>query len=166
MLIRSAVELGDGFTLDLYLVPAADGGRYLRELRELAEGSERITFHEPVAPSELPATLNQYDVGVYSIPPINVNTRLALPNKFFDFVQARLAVALGPSVEMAALTREHDLGVISDDFGQESFTRAVRQLTPQAVQTFKANAHAAARELSSDQDQARTSAMITRLLGS
>lgn len=164
MLIRSAIELGPGYSLDLYLVPANDGGRYLRQLQEQAAGSDRVRLHDPVSPAELPAVLNAYDVGVYSIPPINVNTRLALPNKFFDFVQARLAIAIGPSVEMARLTHEHRLGVVADDFEQAAFSAALSSLTPQAVREYKANVHAAARTLSSDEDAATTQAVISRLL--
>ncbi len=84
-------------TLDLILVPANDGGRYLRTLHERAAGSARIRFHEPVTPDELPAALNPYDLGVYCLPPANVNMEFALPNKLFDFVQARLGMVVGPS---------------------------------------------------------------------
>ena len=114
LLIRSALDLGERFSLDLYLVAAGDGGKYLTHLRELAGDDPRIRFHEPVTPAELPTTLNAYDVGVYCLPPVSVNTRYALPNKFFDFVQARLAVAVGPSEGMAPLTREFGLGPVSD----------------------------------------------------
>ena len=80
-----------------------DGGAYWEKLRSLAAGSERITFHDAVRPHELPATLNAYDVGVYSVPLITTNHRYMLPNKFFDFVQARLAVVFSPSEEIDAL---------------------------------------------------------------
>jgi hypothetical protein len=163
MLIRSTLAL-PGFTLDLYLVPAADGGRYLRELRDLARGSDRVRFHDPVAPDQLPATLNAYDVGVFSMPPININAEFALPNKFFDFVQARLAQAVGPSPEMARLVRELDLGVVADGFGEDAFIAALRRLDPERVRAGKNAAHAHARALSDETDHAVMSDIVERLL--
>jgi hypothetical protein len=135
-------------TLDLYLIDQGDG--YVPSLRERYAGSGRVRIHDPVPTEEIVSTLNGYDVGVYVLPPISFNFRHALPNKFFDFVQARLGVVLGPSPEMAALVRRHGFGVVSDDFTAESFARALETLTPQAVDGYKAAAHAVARDLSAD----------------
>ena len=146
--IDAAAAAGNGFTLDLYLVPAADGGRYLRELRARASGSPRIRLHDPVPPDDLPATLNRFDVGVFWIPPYNRNAELTLPNKLFDFVQARLAVAVGPTVEMADVVRDHGLGVISEGFEVPQIVRSLRTLTPERVDAFKAASDSAARSLS------------------
>jgi hypothetical protein len=164
MLIRSTLALPQ-LTLDLYLVPAADGGRYLRELHELAQGSDRVRFHDPVAPDALPTTLNAYDVGVFCMPPININAEFALPNKFFDFVQARLAQAVGPSPEMARLVRELDLGVVAEDFTEDAFTAALRRLDPDRVRAGKKAADAHAHSLSDETDRAVMADIVRRLLG-
>ncbi len=74
--------------------------------------------------------MNACDVGVFCMPPININARYALPNKFFDFVQARLAVGVGPAEEMARLTEKLGLGVVSTDFSEASFTEALAGWTP------------------------------------
>ena len=163
MLIQATLAV-EGCSLDLYLVPAADGGRYLAELRSLAGDSGAITFHDPVAPADLPQALNRFDVGAFCMPPININAEYALPNKFFDFVQARLAHAVGPAPEMARLVREYGLGVVSEDFSVESFTAALRTLDADAVQAGKDASHRHARDLSSASDVATMSAVITRLL--
>jgi hypothetical protein len=165
LLIRSALDLGPRFTLDLYLVAGGDGGRYLEHLRGLAGGAPRIRFHDPVTPEQLPATLNVYDVGVYCLPPISVNTRYALPNKFFDFIQARLAVAVGPSEGMAPLTAEFGLGPISADFTEAAFTAALEGLDATSVRAYKAASHAHALELSSERDVQVERDLVTRLLG-
>lgn len=157
--------LGPRFTLDLLLVPAADGGRYLASLRERAKGCDRITFRDPVTPDELPATLNAYDVGVHWIPPTQTNARLALPNKFFDYVQARLAVAIGPSVEMARLVERHGLGVVSASFDPTDCAASLRALDASAVRAAKEAADRASRELSFEADAAVGAALVDRLLG-
>lgn len=162
--IKAVVAAGERFTLDLYLVPANDGGKYLRELKSLAEGSPRIVFHDPVKPAELPKTLNQYDVGVFWIPPFNTNARLTLPNKLFDFVQARLAVAVGPTVEMVDVVKQYDLGIVSSGFSVEQIVESLNTLTPENIATYKQNVDAAARELSFDKDAEVAKGIIGRLL--
>lgn len=147
-MIEATIKAGQRFTLDLYLVPAGDGGAYLAKLREVAGGNPRIRFHDPVKPFELPATLNAYDVGVFWIPPTHTNARLTLPNKLFDFVQARLAVAIGPTVEMVNVVNEYGLGVVSEDFSVPSIVAALQSLTPQAITSYKQAAAAAADPLS------------------
>lgn len=147
-MIEATIQAGPRFTLDLYLVPAGDGGAYLEKLCEVAGGNPRIRFHDPVKPFELPATLNAYDVGVFWIPPTHTNARLTLPNKLFDFVQARLAVAIGPTVEMVNVVNEYGLGVVSEDFSVPSIVAALQSLTPQAITSYKQAAAAAADPLS------------------
>src|SRR5690606_30675211 len=109
-------RLGSGYSLDLYLVPGGDGGRYLRALRDRPAGAPWVTCHYPVTPGEQPAALHRYAVGVCWFPPFNTNAAHTLPNKFCDFVQARLAVAGGPGPEMARVVTEHRLGVVAEDF--------------------------------------------------
>jgi hypothetical protein len=164
LLIRATLALGPRFTLDLFLVPGGDGGRHLAYLRELAAGSAQVRFREPVAPAELPFAMNACDVGVFCMPPININARYALPNKFFDFVQARLAVAVGPAEEMARLTTELGLGPVSADFSEAAFTEALAGLDAAAVGRYKAAAHASAKELSSERDEQVERDLLARLL--
>ena len=151
-------------TLDLYLMPAGDGGRYLRDLQRRAGGHPGITFHDPVSPQELPATLNRYDVGVFWIPPFNANAARTLPNKLFDYVQARLAIAVGPTPEMARVVDEHRLGVVAEDFSVEAAARSLQALSRTQIATFKDNAHAASHALSFESEADVADALLTRLL--
>jgi len=157
--------LDDRFTLDLYLVSAADGGRYLSQLQERAGADPRIVFHDPVTPADLPRTLNAYDVGVFWIPPVHTNARLTLPNKLFDYVQARLAVAIGPTIEMVRVVEKFELGVVSRDFSVAQCAASLRDLTPDRVAEYKSNAHAAARALSFDHERDTARALLRRVLG-
>ncbi|MCK8466470.1 hypothetical protein M0722_04645 [Microbacterium sp. KSW4-16] len=165
LMIETMKLLDARFTLDLYLMPGGDGGAYLRELRASAAPDSRITFHPPVPPEDLPRVLNAYDVGVFWIPPTHTNARLTLPNKFFDFVQARLMVAVGPSPEMAELVTRHDLGVISHDFTPESCAQSLTSLDMESVRSAKAASDAAAQELSFENDAAHIRAVIESILG-
>lgn len=100
------------------------------------------------------------------MPPIHTNARLTLPNKLFDFVQARLAVAIGPTVEMEAVVRDHGLGVIAASFSAADCASSISTLTADQVTGFKAASHRAARSLSFEQDAAQIRTIVTGILGS
>lgn len=144
-MIEAASALDERYTLDLMLVPSVPG--YYEHLRALARSNSRIRFPPPVAMRELPVALNKYDVGIYLLPPNNFNNRFSLPNKFFEFVQARLAIAIGPSPEMASLVKQYDMGVIAEDFSTTSFARTLSALDHTIIRRLKSNSHRAARDL-------------------
>ena len=59
---------GDGYTLDLFLIPSRQGDSYWQKLEEQIARSERTTLHPAVAPDELPAALNPFDLGIFLLP--------------------------------------------------------------------------------------------------
>jgi hypothetical protein len=147
--VAEAVEAASAdVTLDYYLT--ANDPPYLEELKEFAATSRRVTVHDPVPYAELADTLNGYDVGIHVLPPINFNNKLALPNKLFDYVQARLGVVIGPSQEMQYYVDEYGIGVIADDFTLDATTAAIDRLTVESVTEFKRHAHESAEELAGE----------------
>lgn len=163
-LVEAVRQLDPRFTLDLYLVPARDGGRYLDGIRTLIGDEPRITLHPPVSPGELVATLHQYDVGLFSLPPLTPNHRLMLPNKIFDYVQARLAVVFSSAPETDRLISEHELGAIAPDASAEALRATLAPLTEQQVRVFKQNSDRAAKVLNSAEDSAVTRTVVGNLL--
>ncbi|WP_429259803.1 glycosyltransferase [Paraburkholderia sp. GAS334] len=145
-LIEMMGHLDDRFRLDFYLMRNHHEKHYQR-LIALATKDSRIRFLPAVPMTSLPKTLNQYDVGVYLLDPTSFNNRFALPNKFFEFVQGRIAVAVGPSPEMAGLVKHYDLGLVSDDFSPKSLADKLSRLTAQDINRLKSNVDRAAREL-------------------
>jgi len=148
VLIAAILASTNDVTLDLYLM--GNDPHYVVELREQAAASDRVRFPEPVPYQQLISRLSEYDVGIHVIAPTNFNNRWALPNKFFDYVQARLGLIIGPSVEMQRLLEAHELGAVADDFDVAALTRVVDSLTVDRVRTWKFQASASAHELSSE----------------
>lgn len=148
--------------LDMYLMP--NDPAYIKELRELADATGRTRVLDPVPHDELITTLQQYDVGVFLLPPVNFNYRSALPNKLFDFVQARLATVVSPNEEMASLVRDHRLGLVTRDYSARALADAIDELTPESVSEYKDAADAAARELSAEKEIAIWDAAIRSLI--
>jgi hypothetical protein len=163
-LIEAVRQLDPKFTLDLYLVPARDGGKYLNSLRELIGDEARITLHPPVRPDELVDTLHGYDVGLFSLPPLTPNHRLMLPNKIFDYVQARLVVVFAHAVETDRLITEYELGAIAPDASGQALRDVLAPMTEQQVRVFKQNSSTAAKVLNSAEDSAVVRSIVGGLL--
>jgi glycosyltransferase involved in cell wall biosynthesis len=136
LMIELMALLDERFSLDLILVPG--DVRYIARLRRMAEGNPRVRFLERVPMEQLVEVSAQYDIGLFLLPPTNFNYAMALPNKFFEFIQARLAVAIGPSPEMARIVREFDCGVVADDFEPASLARLLNGLTAADIDRMKA----------------------------
>ena len=149
VMIDLMASLDDRFTLDLMLVES--DAQYMRELRERAVSDSRIRFVEPVRMEDIPRRINAYDVGLYLLPPSNFNHEYALPNKLFEFIQARLAIAIGPSPEMARIVQAYSLGVVAETFEMGDMASALSKLTETQVETFKSSTRAAAAQLNFDQ---------------
>jgi glycosyltransferase involved in cell wall biosynthesis len=162
-MILALDHLDERFSLDLMLV--GDDVSYLAFLRELAESRPRVGFRPAVPARRLPEETRDYDVGLFLLEPTNFNYAHALPNKFFEFIQARLAVAIGPSPEMARLVREFDCGVVAGDFRPESLARELGALTPESLTQLKQNAHRAADALSWERESLKLLDLVRRLLG-
>lgn len=163
-MIDAVARADERFTLDLFLVRAYGSESYLEDLRRRAERTDRVTIHPPVTPGELPATLNRYDLGVYLLPLRTTNHRLMLPNKIFDFVQARLGLVFGHAVETDAIIERYGLGATVDGYTADDLVRTLEQLSSDDVAAFKAAAHRAAHELSSEQDIEVQASIVRRLL--
>jgi glycosyltransferase involved in cell wall biosynthesis len=133
------------------LVVRGFGSRaYVEHLRRVAAESpaaDRICFVEPVPMSALIPEANRADIGVHAIPGTSSQTRLSLPNKFFEYVMAGLAVCVTDLPEMGRLVRRHDLGRTIAGGGPAAIAAAINGFTRQSVTAYKANSLHAAREL-------------------
>lgn len=138
--------------LTLFLVGGSE--EYLASLRALAEETAApVDFRGAVPYSELHEHLREQDLGFYAPPPINLNHSLALPNKVFDFVQARLGLIVGPSAEMSRMVRAADVGIVTADFSVDALVSALDALTPAKVAGYKAASGRIAEELSAERQQ-------------
>lgn len=152
VLIDILLLLDERFTLDIYLDERFSAGIPFREcqegygpwLKKCAAKCSRVRVLPPIPMLELPRRLNKYDMELIFFPAISFSLEHCMPNKFFESIQARIGLAVGPSPDMARVIKERDLGVAVDAFSPEKMADALNNLTREDVQCFKQNAHAAA----------------------
>ncbi|MGA7205504.1 MAG: glycosyltransferase family 1 protein [Specibacter sp.] len=147
-LIDAMRDAPEWLVLDMIVMPNEPD--YVAELKERARDIKGVSFREPVPYAELVGVLQTYDVSLVFLPPTNFNLANALPNKFFEAVQARLGVIVGPSPAMVSLVQEYGFGTVTKDFSAESLSATMQSMTPETVAGWKAAADSAAHPLSAE----------------
>jgi glycosyltransferase involved in cell wall biosynthesis len=149
-MIRMMDYLDSRFELKLMLVPADPA--YLAELKELAKGKE-VEFLKPVPTQQISGFINQFDMGLFILEPVNFNYANALPNKFFEFIQARLAIAIGPSPEMMKILVKEGNGIVTESFEEEEMAQLINSLSKTDIQHMKEISHNVAKKYSNEQNE-------------
>jgi hypothetical protein len=102
-------------------------------------------------------------MGVFLLPPVNFNYENTLPNKLFDFIQARLAIAIGPTPEMAEIVNQYDSGIVSKTFDPKDLAAELSKLTYEKLVHFKSNAGLAAKEQCAEKNEETMQGVINQL---
>ena len=150
------------FTLDLMLMKS--NPKYWNKIKDMVKGRNNVRVIPPVAVQEIIPFINSYDIGIFLCPPTNFNLKYALPNKLFEFIQARLAIAIGPSIEMQKIVTEYDCGIVSKSFEPRSLAEEINQLTPEKLTYYKEQSHKAAQELHADVNKEKVQHIVQKLL--
>lgn len=160
-MIQLMDSLDQRFSLDLLLLQMDSA--YGQKLKTLAKPNPRIRFLPTVPMQDLPKFGNQYDIGLFLLYPNTFNHKMVLPNKFFEFIQARLAVAVWPSQEMTRILDQYQNGIYSEDFDVESMARIMNNLTKDDIIRMKHQSRLAARELHAGKNQEELKRIVERL---
>lgn len=129
--------------LHLYLTDPERG--HVDELKTL--GYAKTVFHSPVRYEQLVIEMNKYDVGIIYYPPYDSSLEHTLPNKFFEYIQSRLAVMAGPSPDLKQIITKYNIGVITESFDLMDLTRSIDSLSFGRIEKWKENSAKAAKEL-------------------
>jgi hypothetical protein len=127
--------LDDNYTLTFMLTPT--DLEYLNDLKNEFKNKTNVFFIEPVTVNEIAKICNNYDIGLFILPPVNFNWYYALPNKLFEFIQGRLCLAVSPNPDMKRVVEQFHLGVVSTDYTSESMAQEIKKLTSAARRNFQ-----------------------------
>lgn len=75
--------------------------------------------------SELMAYTKLADVGVTIDKPTNLNYKLSLPNKLFDYFQAGLPVIASNLIEVATIVKQYDAGIVLENHDPKQMASAI-----------------------------------------
>jgi glycosyltransferase involved in cell wall biosynthesis len=124
--------------------------RKLDEIIARCGVADRVSFLPPVAMTDLVREANAFDIGIFAPPRSSKHNVYSLPNKFFEYIHAGLAVMISDMPDMAELVRQYDLGFIVADATPHQIATKVNELTRERIDQCKRNSLRAARDLNWD----------------
>jgi len=141
-----------------YLLLIVGGGDVLSNLRKMViekNLKERVWFiaKQPIeilrkytAASNLGITLDKAN---------NINYKLSLPNKLFDYIHANIPVLSSDLPELKKIIVGYDIGMICSDHDPKNISKVIKEMFSSEEQTKKweANTVIAAKELNWDKEK-------------
>jgi glycosyltransferase involved in cell wall biosynthesis len=125
ILYQGAVNVGRGleqairamkFVQNARLVVAGDGDirQQLEQLTESEGLKNKVQFLGRLSIKDLAKLTPQAHLGLSIEEDLGLNYRYALPNKLFDYIQAKVPVLVTNLPEMAAIVRKYKIGEVTD----------------------------------------------------
>lgn len=163
LIIEAMRGIGENVQLDFLVMPNEPD--YVNELRLLSDPLPNVNFIDTVPYEQLVPLMRNYDIGMCFLPNSTFNLQNALPNKFFEAVQARIGIIVGPSPAMVSLVNEYGIGTVTEDFTVETLHKTLASLTPQDIAAWKIAADAAAKPLSAESQMVVWEQAVGRIAG-
>ncbi|WP_207000475.1 glycosyltransferase [Trinickia mobilis] len=123
---------------------------YLESLRNQIRDMKlesRVTMLPPVPMIDLVAKAREFDVGFFALKGHSLQNEFVLPNKFFEYTMAGLALCVSDLREMTQLCHQYKHGVVFEGLEKETIASAVNGLTREVIDRMKRAAIAAAPQL-------------------
>lgn len=140
---------------------------YRRKLEALiarVNVQDRVELAPPVPMVDLVLRANEHDVGLFALPDHSRHNRFALPNKFFEYTMAGLALCVSDLPEMSRLVREHDLGLLFKGMEPSAIGSAINSLDRTSIDNYKHHSLAAARRLNWQKESEKLVSLCSQLL--
>jgi glycosyltransferase involved in cell wall biosynthesis len=103
---------------------------------------------------------------VVTIPPTSFNYENGLPNKLFQYIQARLPIIAGPLQEVAEIVTEEDIGIVTKDFKVESIIAAYRSFISLKNNHFEESLEKAAKKYSVENENVTRRLILSSMVSS
>lgn len=147
-LVQSMVQLQDRFTLTIK-GPVTDPKFEvsLRELVSYLNLGETVKLELPCEYQDIVRHANTHDIGVFVQPDSSKHKIYTLPNKFFSYIAAGLALCVSDYPELARIARQWGFAILVNNCSPESIATALGELSTTRVDELKKMALTAAREL-------------------
>jgi len=166
ILYQGAVNVGRGLEQairamknveDARLVIAGDGDirKELEELTAREELQEKVQFLGRLSIEELAKLTPKADLGLSIEEDLGLNYRYALPNKLFDYIQAKVPVLVTNLPEMAAIVKKYAIGKVASSPEPNHLAKIFSEMLTEenSRKTWEKNLEIAASELTWENEE-------------
>jgi hypothetical protein len=163
LMIKIMDYMDPRFHLDLMLLPVYP--RYYQRLKTLAARRPRVSVLPPVARDEIIPLTNHYDLSFMIFKPLSTNVRYALSNKFFESLQARLAIVMGTSHQpQVEILQHYGCGIVLDSFDPKRIAAQLNRLSAAQIEAYKKKSHLAAAQLTAQKNKEKLNEIVKQLV--
>jgi len=145
-----AAALGLDYSVSLLLKPVEF--EYYRSLKDAQKFVRNFHVLSPVEPDIMISEISRFDAGIYLLNPSTSQLRVTLPNKFFEFIQARLPVFSGGLDEVDQLIDEYGVGLKLGTFDGVEAAEVIKSKHDLDWKMIHDNLDFAAKELSAENE--------------
>lgn len=149
--------------LHLNIIALSNQPQFLESFTTQAQKIPSISLLPPVALQEIIPLTNRFDLGLITLKPNGFNNTYAMPNKLFEYIQARLGIISTPLPCIKPMLEKYRLGLCSKDFETSSLIALLNSLDKQKVKTLKKEAHQASQSLNLSNNQAKILSIISSM---
>ncbi len=139
VIYQGALNVGRGIELmietmkylDNVVLIIAGSGDIETRLHQMAAQcgvTEKVQFRGRLSPQELIPLTRICDLGVSLEEDLGLNYRYALPNKIFDYIQARIPVLCSALPEMKRIVEAHGVGISTGERDPEKLAAIIRYM--------------------------------------
>lgn len=174
VIYQGAVNLGRGiedllaaahYLPEVYIVIAGTGDllESLKQKFGKTKYSDRIRFTGRLAYDQLSEYTRSADLGVSLERNMGLNYYYALPNKLFDYIQARIPVLVSALPEMEKIVRQYRAGEILRSHDPEALAASLKKLLDKPADYFSEALEKAAGELNWQNEQDKIDRVLMKL---
>ncbi|HTX89509.1 MAG TPA: glycosyltransferase, partial [Bacteroidales bacterium] len=131
------------------VIGTGDVERRLKDLAAREQPGGRVIFTGPVPLEDLYSYTLLADIGLSIEKDVSVNYHYCLPNKFLDYIQARIPVLISPLPEMKAILDRYTIGDIIPDHEPQHLARKIDEMLAdqEKLDLYRRNLEKAAADL-------------------
>jgi glycosyltransferase involved in cell wall biosynthesis len=166
ILYQGAVNIGRGleqailamkYIENAKLIIAGDGDvkAQLEKLVEKENLHDKVEFTGKLPIEELVKLTPKADLGLSIEEDLGLNYRFALPNKLFDYIQAKVPVLVTDLPEMEAIVKNYNIGEITSSLKPEKLAKKIIEAlhNQEKRKTWEQNLEVAAQELTWENEE-------------
>jgi glycosyltransferase involved in cell wall biosynthesis len=130
-------------------------GNYEPRIKAAAERCSSIHFHPAVPYHDLVEYTSSADVGILSIQNLCLSYWYCMPNKLFEYIQARIPILSNNLHDSKMVIEEYNLGVVIPEYTLEALEAGIREIARQDLSVYQPGLEKAKGEFHWEKEEAK-----------